>query len=104
MPPSRRSLGVRAQLDREIRELDRERERLLAARAALEGKAVIPQARPPQITQDQVAAYLAEHPNSRYTEIATALGARPTVIAAHLNRGQKSGRFLNTDDGWNLKG
>jgi DNA invertase Pin-like site-specific DNA recombinase len=104
MPPSRRSLGVKAQLDREIRELDRERDRLLAARAALEGKAVIPQARAPQITQDQVAEYLEEHPNSSYTEIATALEARPTVIAAHLNRGKKSGRFSNTDDGWTVKG
>jgi hypothetical protein len=104
MPPSRRINERRAALDKDIRELDEERERLIAARAALEGKAVVPEARPPQISQDQVAAYLAEHPNSKYTDIAAALGARPTVIAAHLNRGQKSGRFLNTDDGWSLKG
>ena len=104
MPPSRRISERRAALDKDIRELDEERERLIAARAALDGKAVVPQARPPQISQDQVADYLAEHPGSKYTEIAAALEARPTVIAAHLNRGQKSGRFLNTDDGWSLRG
>lgn len=104
MPPSRRISERRASLDKDIRELDEERERLIAARAALDGKAVVPEARPPQISQDQVAAYLGEHPNSKYTDIAAALEARPTVIAAHLNRGQKSGRFLNTDDGWSLKG
>lgn len=109
MPPSRRTLGVRAQLDREIQQLDRDRERLIAARAALDGKAVVPQGRPPQIAQDQVADYLAEHPNSTSIQIATALGARVAVIAAHLNRGKKpsrrfpSGRFLNTDDGWDLR-
>jgi hypothetical protein len=110
MPPSRRIRERRTALDKDIRELDRERERLIAARAALDGKAVVPQARPPQITQDQVAEYLAEHPNSSYTQIATALTARPAVIAAHLHRGKQpsrrfpSGRFLNTDDGWDLKG
>jgi hypothetical protein len=104
MPPSRRISERRAALDKDIRELDQERERLIAARAALDGKAVVPQARAPQISQDQVASYLAEHPGSKYTDIAAALEARPTVIAAHLNRGQKSGRFLNTDDGWSLRG
>jgi hypothetical protein len=110
MPPSRRIRERRASLDKDIRELDEERERLIASRAALDGAAVIPPARPPQITQDQVADYLAEHPNSTSIQIATALGTRVAVIAAHLNRGKKpssrfpSGRFLNTDDGWSLKG
>lgn len=110
MPPSRRISERRAALDKDIRELDAERERLIAARAALDGKAVVPQGRPPEISQNQVADYLAEHPNSTAIQIATALGVRVTVIAAHLNRGKKSsrrfpsGRFLNTDDGWSLKG
>ncbi len=109
MPPSRRIRERKASIEKDIRELDAERGRLLASLAGLDGKPVVPAAHPPQITQDQVAQYLAEHPNSSYTQIATALKARPGVIAAHLNRGKKpsrrfpSGRFLNTDDGWDLR-
>jgi hypothetical protein len=109
MPPSRRIREQKASLEKHLRELDAERARLLASLAGLDGKPVVPAPNPPQITQDQVADYLAEHPNSSYTQIATALNARPPVIAAHLHRGKQpssrfpSGRFLNTDDGWDLR-
>jgi hypothetical protein len=114
MPAKRNTLGVKVQLDREIKDLDRERDReiealdqrrarLVAARAALDGKAVAPQAKPRRFSQDEVAAYLAEHPASTYIEIAEGLGAAPTNVAAHLNRGQKAGRFVNAAGKWSLE-
>ncbi len=104
MPRKRNSLGVKAQLDREIKQLDAERQRLVSARAALDGKAVAPQAKPRRFSQDDVAAYLAQHPESTYIEIAEGLGASATNIAAHLNRGQRAGRFANAAGKWSLEG
>jgi hypothetical protein len=114
MRAKRKTLGVKAQLDREIKEVERERAReiealdqrrarLVAARAALDGKAVAPQPKPRRFSQDEVAAYLASHPASTYTEIAAGLGATPTNVAAHLNRGQKAGRFANAAGKWSLE-
>ena len=114
MSPKRKALGVKAQLDREIKELDRNRAReitefderrarLVAARAALDGKPVSPQPKPRRFSQDEVAAYLAEHPASTYIEIAEGLGALATNIAAHLNRGQRAGRFRNSAGKWSLE-
>lgn len=114
MPAKRKTLGVKAQLNREIKELDREREReirqldekrarLVAARAALDGTPASPQAKPRRFSQDEVAGYLTEHPASTYIEIAEALGALPTNVAAHLNRGQKAGRFVNAASKWSLE-
>lgn len=113
MPAKRNTLGVKAQLDREIKEVDRERAReikelderrarLVAARAALDGKAVAPKTKTRRFSQDEVAAYLASHPASTYIEIAEALGALPTNVAAHLNRGQKARRFSNSAGKWSL--
>ena len=113
MAPKRNSLGVKAQLDREIKDLDRERARenkelderrarLVAALAVLDGKTIAPQAKRRRISQDDVADYLAEHPGSTYLEIAEGLGASPTVIAAHLNRGKSVGRFSNSAGKWSL--
>ena len=96
MPPKRPSRGIRDQIDREIRELDDERARLVAARTALDKN------RPRRFSQDDVAAYLAEHPGSTYTAIASDLGASPTNVAAHLKRGKAAGRFQNTDGKWSL--
>lgn len=90
------SRGLKSQLDREIAELDRERARLVAARAALE------QARAKRFSQDEIAAYLAEHPSSTYVEIAEGLGALPRNIAAHLNRGKVAGRFISERGKWSL--
>ncbi len=114
MPARRRTFGPKAQLDREIKQLDREREReirelderrarLVAARAALDGKTIAPQAKARRFSQDDVADYLAEHPRSTYLEIAEGLGAPPTIIAAHLNRGKKTGRFANDAGKWSLE-
>jgi len=102
MPPKRNALGVRAQLDLEIAELDERRERLLTARAALDGEAVIPKAKPRRFSQDDIAAYLASHPESSYTEIAAGLGAASTNVAAHLKRGRQAGRFRNDAGKWSL--
>lgn len=102
MARKRNALGVKAQLDREIKQLDVERERLATARAALDGKTVAPRAKPQRFSQDDVAAYLAEYPASTYIEIAEGLGALATNIAAHLNRGQKTGRFANAAGKWSL--
>jgi hypothetical protein len=103
MPPKRHTLGVRRQIDREIKQVEKERDRLLAARAALDGKAVIPTEKAKRFSQDDVAAYLAEHPESTYTEVAAGLGASPINVAAHLSRGQKASRFRNSDGKWSLK-
>ena len=96
MPP-KRSRGIRARIDREIAELDKERARLLAARVELERD------RPRRFSQDDVAAYLADHPDSTYTEVAEGLGASPTNVAAHLKRGKAGGRFRNAAGKWSLE-
>ncbi len=103
MPPRRHTLGVRRQLDRDIKRLDDERSRLIAARAALDGEAVIPREKPRRFSQDDVAAYLAGHPESTYTEIAEGLGASPINVAAHLSRGRNHARFRSTAGKWSLE-
>lgn len=101
------SRGVLAEIDERLKALDKqlaeherllsERERLRAARATLLGEG--PSG---QITQDQVAAYLAEHPGSKPGEIATALGVSSGRVSAHLYRA-KTTRFLSRRDGWYLR-
>jgi hypothetical protein len=98
MPPKRPSRKFKAQLDRQIRDLDKERARLVAARVELERD------KPRRFSQDDVAAYLEEHPRSTYVEIATGLGASARNIAMHLNRGKAAGRFVNDAGKWSLKG
>jgi len=78
-----------------------ERERLLAARAALSGAAPEKGARG-RISQDDIAAYLAEHPDSWPGEIAQALGVPVTNVSAHLYRG-KNTRFDRGPNGWAVK-
>ena len=97
MPPKRPSRGLKVQLDRQIRDLDKERARLVAARVELERD------KPRRFSQDDVAAYLAEHPDSTYIEVATGLGASPRNIAMHLNRGKAAGRFRNPAGKWSLE-
>ena len=103
MPPRRHTLGVRRQLDRDIKRLDDERARLIAARAALNGELLAPAEKPRRFSQDDIAAYLAEHAGSTYTEIAEAVDASPINVAAHLSRGQKAARFRNSDGKWSLE-
>ena len=98
MTPKRPSRGLKAQIDREIKALDRERARLVSARAELDRD------KPLRISQDDVAAYLAEHPGCTYIEIANGLGTLPRNIAAHLNRGRSAGRFQTDGGKWSLTG
>jgi DNA-directed RNA polymerase specialized sigma24 family protein len=108
---SNRAKGVIRQIDEELARVERqlssyerllgERERLLAARAALTGEPVGASGRR-RTSQDEVAAFLAEHPDSRPAEIAAALGVPVTNVSAHLYRG-KHGRFERGRDGWRVR-
>jgi hypothetical protein len=99
--------GSVAEIDDRLRSLDeqlavhdelvRERERLRAARATLLGEG--PSG---QISQDDVAGFLDEHPGSRPGQIAQALGVSSGRVSAHLFRG-KTTRFVSRSDGWYLR-
>ncbi len=102
------SRGVVAEIDERLKSLDEqlasheelvaERERLRAARATLLGEGPAG-----QISQDDVAAYLAEHPGARPGEIAQALRVSSGRVSAHLYRA-KTTRFVSRPDGWYLRG
>ncbi len=102
------SRGVVTEIDRRIAALDgelaryeellAERERLRSARAALLGES----ATPGQISQGDVAEYLAGHPGSRAGEIAKALGVPLARVSSHLYRGKHT-RFVSRADGWHLR-
>ncbi len=102
------SRGVVAEIDRKLAALDgelaryqellSERERLQAARSALLGEPRTPG----QITQGDVAEYLAGHPGSRAGEIAKALGVPLARVSSHLYRGKQT-RFVSRPDGWHLR-
>lgn len=101
------SRGVLAEIDDRLRALDEqlaahepllaERERLRAARTTLLGEA--PQG---QISQDDIADYLREHPGSRPRQIADALGVSSGRVSAHLFRAKHT-RFVSRGDGWHLR-
>jgi hypothetical protein len=106
------SRGVMREIDRELERVNkglsgyealvREREQLLAARAALSG---VGSARPgarARISQDDVAGYLAEHPDSSPAQIAAALGVPVTNVSAHLYRGKHT-RFERGPAGWRVR-
>ena len=86
----RASRGVLREIDERIKELDSElstykalvteRERLLAARASVTGER-----RTQRISQDELVAYLEEHPGQRAGEIAEALGV-PLATISSVNR------------------
>jgi DNA-directed RNA polymerase specialized sigma24 family protein len=102
MPSRRRGLGVRDQIDRELDELEERRGRLLAARAALDGEALVAKPKAPRFSRAQISDHLREHPGSTYTEVAEGLGAPATNVAQHLSRGQKAGAFRSEDGRWSL--
>jgi DNA-directed RNA polymerase specialized sigma24 family protein len=83
-------------------ELVAERGRLLAARAALTGSAAAGTAPAKRVSQDDVAAYLAEHPGSWPAEIAAALGVPVTNVSQHLYRGKHT-RFARGENGWCIR-
>ncbi len=103
----RASRGVLAEIDERLKGLDEqlashevllaERDRLRAARATLLGESPTT-----QVSQDDIASYLAEHPGSRPRQIADALGVSAGRISAHLYRA-KTTRFVSRPDGWHLR-
>jgi hypothetical protein len=103
----RAARGVVAEIDERLKSLDEqlashdellaERERLRVARATLLGESPLG-----QISQDEVADYLAEHPGSRPRQIAKALGVSAGRVSAHLYRA-KTTRFVSRSDGWYLR-
>jgi len=103
----RASRGVIAEIDERLKSLDEqlasheqllaERNRLRAARSTLLGES-----HTGQISQDDIAAYLAEHPGSRPGAIAEALGVSSGRVSAHLYRA-KTARFVSRSDGWYLR-
>jgi DNA-directed RNA polymerase specialized sigma24 family protein len=102
--------GIEDELDRVNKQLAdyddllAERRRLLAARAALTGEQgeTVGASGKRRISQDDVAAYLAEHPDSWPAEIAQVLGVPVTNVSAHLHRG-KDTRFFRGGSGWQLR-
>jgi hypothetical protein len=103
--------GLVREIDRELERINkglssyepllRERERLLAARAALTGEP-LSGAGKARISQDDVAAFLAEHPDSWPADIAAALGVPVTNVSAHLYRAKRT-RFERGEHGWRLR-
>jgi hypothetical protein len=100
--------GVLREIDQQLNRLDREekalaseREQLLAARVALTGKTAAGPARGKRITQDDIAAYLAEHPGALPAQIAQAFDVPVTNVSTHLYRA-KDTRFTRQEDGWHL--
>jgi hypothetical protein len=116
MPESGRGVGrgaraVVREIDQELERIEkglsgyepmlRERERLLAARAALTGEEPAGSGKA-RTSQDDVAAFLAEHPDSWPADIASALGVPVTNVSAHLYRGKRT-RFERGEQGWRLR-
>jgi DNA-directed RNA polymerase specialized sigma24 family protein len=99
--------GVLAGIEDELARVDQQLvgyEDLLAARAALTGERspTVGASGKRRISQDEVAAYLAEHPDSWPAEIAGALDVPVTNVSAHLHRG-KDTRFFRGGSGWRLR-
>lgn len=108
-PPGREARGAIRAIDQEIGRLEKrmsgyerllaERERLLRARAALTGEPSKEAARVKRVSQDEIAAFLEEHPGSLPAQIAEGLGVPVTNVSAHLYRA-KGERFERRKDGW----
>lgn len=108
----RGALGVVREIDEELarvnkglsgyEQLLRERDRLLAARSALTGERPATGSAAARTSQDDVAAFLAEHPDSWPADIAAALGVPVTNVSAHLYRGKRT-RFQRGERGWRLR-
>ena len=108
-PPGREARGAIRAIDQEIGRLDKrisgyerllaERERLLRARAALTGEPSAQGVRVRRVSQDEIAAFIEEHPGSLPAQIAEGLGVPVTNVSAHLYRA-KGERFERGKDGW----
>jgi hypothetical protein len=112
--PAGSTRGVVAQIDSRLADIDRElsgtaellaeQRRLLQARRAITGD---DHPAPPgrmikRLTQQEVQAYLADHPGSRATQIARALGVPLMTVSGHLHRGKET-RFVRREDGWYVR-
>jgi DNA-directed RNA polymerase specialized sigma24 family protein len=98
---------VIAEIDERLKTLDQQlasHEELLAERARLRAarSTLLGESPPGQISQDDVASYLAEHPGSRPGQIAKALGVSSGRVSAHLYRA-KTTRFASRSDAWYLR-
>jgi hypothetical protein len=82
--------------------LIRERERLLAARAELAGEGASSRSTGARTSQDDIAAFLEEHPDSWPADIAKSLGVPVTNVSAHLYRGKRT-RFERGEQGWRVR-
>jgi hypothetical protein len=111
-PLSKGARGVMREIDQQLERVNkglsgyegllRERERLLAARAALSATTPEQGAVRARTSQDDVAGYLAAHPDSWPAQIAAALGVPVTNVSAHLYRGKRT-RFQRTVTGWRVR-
>ena len=100
--------GVIRQIDEQLQRIEGrlagyedllgERDRLLAARAALIGAGPAGKSAR-RVSADELAAYLAEHPGRLPAQIAADLGVPVTNVSQHLYRG-KNTRFERRQDGW----
>jgi hypothetical protein len=111
VPRKRKGLGARGLIDSELAEvetergrLDERRNRLLSARAALDGEAVVPKARAPRVSRAQVTEYLLANPGSTYMQVADGLGIKPTTAAKHLSRGGQDGIYRYENGKWSAVG
>lgn len=104
VPRKRKGLRARGVIDSELAEVETERQRLLAARAILDGEAVVPKARAPRISRDQVTDYLRRNPRSTTAEVAAGMGVKPTTIAKHLSRGGQDGIYRYENGRWSVVG
>jgi len=108
----RASRGVMREIEQRLGELDSrleqydelaaERDRLRRARATLLGAGSSGGDRSRRISQDEIAAYLADHPGSKASDIARELGVVLQTVSSHLYRGRAT-RFENGRDGWHLR-
>jgi DNA-directed RNA polymerase specialized sigma24 family protein len=108
-PLSGAARSVLREIDHELNRLDnwemaaaRERSLLLSARAALAGTAGAAAAYRRRVSQDDVAAYLAEHPGSSPADIADSLQVPATNVSTHLHR-RRNTRYERREDGWYLR-
>jgi hypothetical protein len=96
-----------ADIEAEQRRLDGRRERLLAARAGLEGRALPPTPTSPvrgviRVTREMVTDHLRRNPGSTTREVADDMGAKFTTVAKHLSRGGKDGIYGYEAGRWSV--
>lgn len=109
MPKRRKGFGARGLIDTELAEVEAERgqleerrNRLLAARAALDGEGVARGPRPRRVSREEVTEYLRQNPGSTTAEVAAGMAVKPTTIAQHLSRGGREGIYRYEHGRWSV--